>query len=460
MKVEKRDNSKEKLILTGMIVDRAVVARVAARWTEDLFRTKWCNLVGKWCVDYFAKFDDAPRGAIEGIYESWSDKADEDLVELAGKFLGTLSGEYEDRKDELNANYIIDLAGDYFNAVRLQKLTEAIQGDLATGHLQDAETKLAKYGRVELGGGAGINVLQDKDAIREAFEQAGETVVKYPSAIGSFMRDALERDAFIAFMGPEKRGKSFWLLDLAWRSILQKRKVAFFEVGDMSQNQIMRRFMVRASGRPMKANTLKIPKTIEHDEEGLNVLHETREYKRGLSWNKAWKAVQHIAKDKTGDGGMLRLSCHPNSTLSVHGMSSILQVWEREGWTPDIVVVDYADILAPPRGTVDSRDGINQTWKGLRALSQKLHCLVVTATQADAMSYSAELLTKSNFSEDKRKFAHTTGMIGLNANSNEKDMGVTRLNWLVLREDRFDEQQCVYAAGCLGLANPCIKSTF
>ena len=54
----------------------------------------------------------------------------------------------------------------------------------------------------------------------------------------------------------EKRGKTFWLIDMAWRGMLQRKKVAFFATGDMSQRQMMRRFIARAAKRPFKADTI------------------------------------------------------------------------------------------------------------------------------------------------------------------------------------------------------------
>jgi replicative DNA helicase len=156
----------------------------------------------------------------------------------------------------------------------------------------------------------------------------------------------------------------------------------------------------------------------------------------------------------------LKLSCHPNSSISVKGIEGILQTWERVDWIPDVVVIDYADILAPLDGKADTREQINQTWKALRGMSQKLHCLVVTATQADAASYKVDTLTRSNFSEDKRKHAHVTGMVGLNQTKEEKLNGVLRLNWLDLREAEYTEYRCVHVAGCLALASPAMKSVW
>jgi hypothetical protein len=464
MKVTKRNGSKERKILIGMIVDSQVLGRIASKWESNLFKSSWGNLVGQWCVDFYLEYESAPKQEIESLFESWASKThDEESVELIDKFLSGLSEEYEAQAEASNSNYIIDLASEYFNKVKLRSLSESIKGDLIEGDVQSALDRVNTYGQIEMGAGAGIDVLSDQEAIKEAFEEQQESIVEYAGDLGKFFKGALQRDAFIAFMGPEKRGKTWWLIDVAWRAMRQRRRVAFFEVGDMSQNQIMRRFMTRAIRKPLKPQSYDYPTFIER-EEGVPVAlvdHDHRKQEKSLGWQSAFKACQKVMKSKIkSDESMLRLSCHPNSSLTVSGMKSILQAWERDGWIPDVIVVDYADILAPPHGIKDTRDQINATWKQLRALSQSQHCLLVTATQADANSYNTNTIGRSNFSEDKRKLAHVTGLVGLNATPEEKENGVTRLNWIVLRESAFSENQCVHVAGCLAVGNPAIKSTF
>jgi hypothetical protein len=111
----------------------------------------------------------------------------------------------------------------------------------------------------------------------------------------------------------------------------------------------------------------------------------------------------------------LRLSCHPNGTLSVQDVSSMLNDWSREDWRPDVVCIDYADILAPPAGIKDSLEQTDMNWKLMRRLAQEHHCLVLTATQANADAYKTDrALRRSNFSGRKTKLAHVGGMLGLN----------------------------------------------
>lgn len=464
MRVEKRDGSTERRILIGMVVDSSLLGRLSAKWEPGLFKSTWANVVAGWCVEFYNRYGEAPAGAVEGLFESWAENADKETVKLVERFLEGLSDEYESLAKDSNSDYLLDLAGEHFNKVKLSRLAEEIQGDIDNGNASKALKRVVKYTQVEVGIGAGIDVLHDPQAMKDAFTSKDEVLIQYPGALGRFFGPHLQRDGFIVFQGPEKRGKTWWLLDLAWRALLQRRRVAFFEIGDMSQNQIMRRFMIRAAKRPLTPKKVQYPMSIsrEEDEQFATSTLSEREWDDELSWQEALAACEKVMhKNVKSKDRLLRLSCHPNSTIGVAGITSILQGWERDGWgSPDVVVIDYADLLAPMPGYNDSRDQVNAAWKQLRAMSQSLHCLVVTATQADAASYRTETITMHNFSEDKRKNAHVTGMVGLNQTPQEKEQQIMRLNWIVLREGDFHPMKCVHVAGCLSVGNPAVKSTF
>lgn len=448
-----------------MIVDNTVLARISAKWDKrGMFKTRWANLVAQWCVDFHLRYDKAPKANIEPLYESWADGAtDKNEIKLVEKFLAGLEDEYDGLAEDSNSDYITDIAGSYFNQVRIENLLERTEGHLQSGRVSEANQCVNDFHQIELGVGEGINLLDDRKAINEAFESKRKPLVKYPGALGKFFDSALERDAFIAFMAPEKRGKSFWLLDVAYRAVLQNRKVAYFEAGDNSQHQVTRRLMARVSKTPIKRSLVNYPLTIDRDEDDkiATVNFKRKRFRKGLDKNTAWKACQKLKKSKLKTKqSLLKLSCHANSTLSVRSIRNILRNWEREGWSPDVIVIDYADILNMDSSVFEGRDRINETWKQLRSLSQTLHCLVLTATQADAASYKATVIDRSHFSEDKRKLSHVTGIVGINASPEEKEQGIMRLNWVVLRESEFSEGDCVHVATCLSLSNPSVKSCF
>lgn len=462
MKVEKYDGSQERRLVTALVTNDGFLAHVASKWEkEGLFKSRWANLIGNWCVDFHRRYGKAPKQDIEGIFESWvEDHSKSESAPIIEKYLSALSGEHQRLLRKANVEHLVSSAVRHFNQVKLGSLLNAAQDALDEGSVEEATKKIQTFAPIEANGTLDIDPLWDRKARKLVFEEKREVLVKYPGALGNFFGMALERDGFIAFESPEKRGKSMWLMDVAWRALLQGKNVAFFEVGDMSQNQLMRRLLVRMTKLPILAGPIFYPTYIEPGSPHAVVTREKREL---AQLNEA--AVHEAAVKLREKHGLtrrrLRISCHPNSSISVLGIATILDRWKREqGWQPDCVILDYSDILAPIHGGLETREQVNQTWQRLRGLSQSLHCLIVTATQTNAASYLVETVDRSHFSEDKRKLAHVTGMVGINCTKEEKAQGLMRLNWVVLREGEFNEAKCVHVAGCLALANPAIVSCF
>lgn len=455
MKSTKYDGRDLRRVLVGMVTDRTVCARIAARWEPPgLFDSQHANLIGQWCVRHLAKYGRPLASEIEGIFEQWASKpnANESAVKRVERFLADMSDERDAQGDPPPADYVLDCADRYFNSVRIRAEIEKVEDHLDRGETRQAHETMTGSARVELGTGSLVKPAEDYDVWRAAFDRDEQRqLVSYPDRLDRFLGKAMVRDSLVAFMGPDKSGKSFWLLDLAFRGIRARCRVGFFEVGDMGQAVVMLRLGMRASRRPRHGGTVKVPigVTWEGEVETKSVRHDGT-----LTAAEAFKAFQKTARGKD----VFRLSCHPNSSISVAGIGSIVRDWEREDWTPDIVVIDYADILAAPSGYREVNDQIDQTWKELRRLSQELHCLVATATQSSALAYRGGTLGRRHFSGRKTKLAHVNGMIGINVTDDDKAKGLTRLNWVVKRDGAYREAVSMPVAGSLRIANPAIRS--
>lgn len=466
MRIDKKNNDAEKRVLTGMIVDSIVLGRIYAKWRPKSFKSKWSNIIAQWCLHYYERYGKAPLKHIEGLFEHWSEKSkDESTVNLVSKFLASLSDEYSDLKQESNSDYIIDIAARYFNQVIIERLMEDVESDISEGQSERAHDKIIGYNKYDMGVGEGIDVFHDIEAMQEAFAtEKGEMLIEFPDALGKFFKDALEQSGFIGFMGKKGVGKSWWLEAIAFQAMLQRRKVAMFEVGDMGRNPTIRRLIIRAAKHPRYPCDVYLPTKIWYNKKKRKIEREfqLKEFTKRLSWRRARKACERVMIKKVkSKEPYFKLSCHPNSTLGVDGVEGILQDWERSaGWTPDVIVIDYADILKMQYRGIEGRDRIDETWKRLRRLSQRRHSLVVTATQSDAASYDKGTLGMGNFSDDRRKIDHVTGMVGINQTEREKKSDLMRLNWVSLRDNEFHQSECVHVAGCLKIGNPAIKSCF
>ena len=467
MKVITYQSDDERLVLTGMIVSDRILSRIYSHLKSERkpFKSRWSNLVAKWCLDYFSSYQKAPRSHLAVLFRHHAESSqDGESVDLIEKFLSSLDEDYQRMSEELNEDHLVDVASRHFNQVKLELLSQGIEADLLRRDVEEARQKVATFQPINLAMSDVVKVFTNKQAILEALSsEENEVMIRYPGALGEFFDIHLQRDGFVAFLAPEKRGKSFWLMDLAWRAaVLNRRRTFFYSVGDLSQRQMMRRLLTRTLRRPLKARGIRIPRRVVVREGVSRVRFKEEEYSHPASIAEVKRALKRVKMRTASSSSLLRLKCTSNSTTTVADIRTDLDEAAREGWIPDVIVVDYADILAPEIGQASQeyRHQINETWKALRRLSQDYHILVVTATQSDAASYETEMLRRRHFSEDKRKLSHVTGMIGLNQTEEEKGREIFRLNWILLREGIYYESRCVTVAGCLAIANPAMVSTW
>ncbi len=475
MKVhEQPNNADERRVLSAMIADAAVLGSVAARWDGEMMPSSDLNRVAGWCVDHFRRYGKPPKRGIVTYLEEWRKSAPRAAAESVEALVAGLSREHV-AGPKVNAARMIDVAGKLFNRVRMTGLRDALDAAVETGRLDDGLGAVTKLAPGELGAGSGF-WFNDEATIRSTFAvHAREPVITFGGGLGEFFRNALEREAFVAFCGPQKSGKTWYLLEMAYRAAEQRKRVAFFEAGDLSDWEVKELFLTRIARHPIRSDSGRWPLTVrwptEIEYEGTHRKDEHAKVRRKLLKFKApldadAAVLAHARWLREGprvkpDRVLLRMSSHPNSTLSVDGMRVILDSWERpHAWVPDVIVVDYADILAPIDKREEGRDRINTTWKHLRGLAQERRALVLTGTQVKATGYGKWVLGREDFADDNRKLSHCTGMIGINVWPKDKELGVSRLNWIVKRRGRFSPTRCCHVASCLDLAQVAVRSTF
>jgi hypothetical protein len=376
-------------------------------------------------------------------------------VALVADFLSNLPVDIE-----FSTEYALDLIAGVTQKAALKRLGQGLVSLCDSGRYTDAQAFYDQWRRPEISTAAeGIYPFMDPAAIEAAFTQStSESLIQYEGALGEFMNPVLVRDAFISLLAPEKTGKTTVLSDIAWRGTEAGLRVALFSVGDMSQSQMLSRLSPRLCKRPLKGGKFQIPRSLSYKEREPT-LKRSMHSASPITVDEvkaAWASQQGDAPDR------FRLLTYPAGTVSAFDIASKVSRWASDGWVPDLVVIDYADILAGPIGAKDNLEKIDENWKRLRGLSTEMHCLVATATQSTREGYNTWLLSKKDVSDQKKKVAHVTAMIGLNMTEDEKRQGLCRYNYVALREAEFmeDHPACVGVAGCTKVGRPSLISAW
>lgn len=455
MRRRRIDSGLEKQFIIGMILNDEFLATSKSILEVDLLESSHLKQIARWCLEYYDTYGKAPKQSIEAIYFAWLEG--EEKVQSEVDAIYAVLQELSSGAGDVNVAYLQDQLKGYLTGRRLHHLCDGLEDSLHRGEVEKALRSVQSFKAPELVSETGVAPLND-DVWEKVFAEHEEPLLNFPGDAGKFLNHACTRDALIGIQAPEKRGKTFWALEFVLRSLQQRRKVALFEAGDLSEGQILRRLAVRISGLPLwpsQIGQVQIPKKIILQPGGLPRLeYLSKECPRTVSRSDCAPSIKKFLRGCgiASESPHLLVSTHPTSTLTVRDIESILDGWERNrGFVPDVIVIDYADILAPEDSKKQTRDQTNETWASLRRLSQCRRCLVVAPTQADANSYEQHTQGMKNFSEDKRKLAHVTGLFGLNQSEDEKGLGLMRLNWIVLREAPFESKRCLYVGQCLPL---------
>lgn len=506
-KIEMMGDFIERRIVTGLIVSTEYIRETLPAWNIQYLLSSAAREIAGWCVDHYRQYHRAPGRDIEGIFagklNNGMPKSRADDIE---EILSGLSRDYE--HDSFNLPYLLDETQKFFKQRNVELFCDKIQNTLNTEGSTAAEYVASNYRKPIQSEQNVIDPFASRRKIHQAFAESEQPLIRFGKALGEFWDEQFTRDSFIALMAPEKRGKTYMLMEVAMRAMRQNSNVAFFQAGDMSERQQLKRLCVYLAKRSDKARYCKemyvpvvdceynqldscdreerecdfgvfesVPKSLKYDTL-VGLFRENPDYKpctnckrqRGVVWLRLaeateplhWKeAWERIIAWRRRNKKQFRLCTYANETLTVAEMRMQLDSWERsDDFVPDVIVIDYADILTPEadiRG-YSFRDQTNRIWQRLRSLNQERHCLVVTATQSDAASYEREVLRKANFSEDKRKYAHVTAMYGLNQTEEEKRIGIMRINELVIREGEFYETNQVRVLQRLQMGQPYLGS--
>jgi len=482
------DTESEKRVLTGAIVSTDFLKTVASLYNPSYFVNDYARMVMQWCLDYFATYKKSPGKIIQDIFEVDQENIQFEDRDIIATLLLRISKQYE-HGAPFNTDYAVDQAIGYFKRRELHIISENINVHLSRGDVAKAETSVIKqvdrYSRLARVEAGWSNPFTPQN-IYSVFDDSDEAIFTFPGALGDLV-GGFERDWFIGVMGPMKRGKTWWLQEIALQAVALGLRVVFISL-EMKHKNINKRIFLRiaASGLtdertiypyldckknqdgscllPCRTNFIKLL-----DGNGLlpdiGVVPEGYKLCEYCRTDRARRkdyseAVLHVGEKRNPVdyynvldmmkafvftyGDHLRIKAYPKFSANTAAIERDLHLLEdQEGFIPDVIVIDYADILAPEDMKIRGREGIDDTWKTLGQMAAIRHCLVVTGTQSNRDSIEKLSVRQTHTSEDIRKIAHVDCMLTLNQVPWEKDRGIMRVGIAAHRHEDFSANRQV-----------------
>ena len=448
MKREKIDLLNEKDILVGLIVSDEFCKEISPIIDIKDLQVDYSRVIVSWIKPYFEEFGKAPKTDILKLYRSHiSEISNESLQNNILTFIEKLDEKYNSKRNDA---YAIQEAIKYLKSRNLQNLSQDIEAYITSGDIDKAESLITRYRKVEKESGESVDLLNDADIVRESFTEEQDKLFSFNGAYGRLVGD-IHREDFVAFLASMKVGKTFTLIDCGIEALKNGLNVVMFSL-EMSRTNMIKRVWKSLSGQVTEDVEITVPEFVQEGEK-YRVEEKTVHKKASsiLEVEKKQKSLKRLFR-----GGNLKIFAEPAYSMTVEKLETKLDDLNHNSFIPDVIIIDYADIMLPSNSRLDYRNQLDDIWKRLRAMAQKRKCAVFTASQASRGAINKEA-TADMISEDIRKLAHVTSMVSISKDEYCKNHSLAMFSQLAVREGEPITER-VIATQCLSLGRPVLDS--
>lgn len=159
------------------------------------------------------------------------------------------------------------------------------------------------------------------------------------------------------------------------------------------------------------------PKTVVHYTLELGDMETARRYDAAITNVEINSVVAQknkiltILKSKLPEGSNLIIKEYPMKSASIQTIKAHLSRLRIKNIIPDIVIIDYGDLLSAVESHREERFNTSSIWGDMKRLAQELKIPVITATQSNREGYNDDILTPDKVSEDFKKIMHSDVII-------------------------------------------------
>jgi len=417
LKRETIDLSQERNLVSLLVNNKTYADTIMPILSEKNLEAPYSKLICQWVREYYEVYKDVPKSSIQDIYELKKSHIEEDsTLESVGEFLVSLSEEY-DESNYSNIQYFIDSGEAYIKTCNLKAFNEKLSALVNQGKLSEAEQSIANYKQAGICKDRGVDIFNDTDRIRQAYEETQSSILTIPGDLGTLLGKFYRGDVSI-FLGAFKSGKSFALQMLSEYGAEQGLRVLHINL-EISESQLIKRFWSSLVGEPDKPGIYQVP-YFRADREPTDVIdpntqyvvsYKPREYK-GVTFDDIPKTKQGLALRYKG--GSIRLFSLPAESTGILELESLLDNLQYyDHFVPDILAIDYPALLNGKMYGREPRFILDGIYKNLRRIAQERHMHITAASQAGRNSLEGEEIGAINAAEGVAIIAHGAKVISI-----------------------------------------------
>jgi hypothetical protein len=237
--------------------------------------------------------------------------------------------------------------------------------------------------------------LQNEDIIRTGIPH-----------LDAMLDGGIDRGELGVILAPPKRGKTSTLINIGFGALTSVRRynVVHYSL-EMDQDKVSRRYDDRLMGGRVKFKKSRPDRYADMLDERLR------------------RAVR----------GRLFVKSYPTRAASISNVRSHLSLLAARGVRPDMVIVDYADIMKPERRLGEMRHEQAGIYEDLRQLAGEFNAAVWTGSQASRGALEKDVITIEDFAEAFEKAAIVDAAVAFCQSNDERIERKCRLFGAALR---------------------------
>lgn len=348
---------------------------------------------------------------IQSYYEKYKIlPSDENLIESIRVKIPNKSEieDYEDELEYINSIEDINKSKDfYLDCVEEFSKREAMKVALAESVVDLKENKISgildkvkEASQICRSLDIGQDYFEEVNArlLRSMAPDLSEKIPTIYSSINASLKGGLSRKELAFVVAAAGVGKSIYLANQAVKSLTGNFKVAIVSL-EMSEDRYANRI----------DSIMTLISNSELDSHPNKVKDRLKKFKNTFS------------------GGELQIKEFPTAITNVNHIRSWLnQLRVSKDFVPDVLIVDYLELLEPIKEGLPDHKGQERVAQELRGLGQELNMLVWTATQCNREGSKAKIVTDSELADSYGKIRTADLAISLNQDLEEFDSGRMR----------------------------------
>lgn len=450
MTEERISGALQENILTLLCFDDKNCKLARSAVTPQLFESSVFREVAGHAIDFIDQYGEAIKDHLPDHLEDILTGDDQRKASTYKKLLDNL---YASR-ESVNGEYVISQLHKF---VRLQTfksaLVKAVEA-VEDGRIEAAEVEMQKGLKTQaVAFSAGLN-MSDVTQVTGLFDNLDEPGFN----LGVDMFDSLgiipRRKQLTMLIAPRGKGKSWFCVHAAKMAILQRWTVVLVTL-EMSQNRYGARFLQSFFSISEREALTRVARLVKDRDGSLQDIIQEEVKRLTLHDADAQPKILSRVKREFRKRPPLIIKEFPTKSLDMNGLNAYLDGLERfEGITPDLLVVDYPDLMK--HDVSNKRLELGELVEQLRGVAVARNCAVLAPTQSNSAGEKATTVTTGDVAEDISKIATADVVYTYSQTPAEKKLGLARL--LAGKDRNHKDGLSVLITQAYGIGQFCLDS--